>query len=117
MSGLTWLHISDCHQKENEADQQIVLRALVDDIKKRAKISPDLEKVDFIVFSGDVASSGKPDQYRIAQSELFKPILDECGLDISRFFIVPGNHDLDMDEFRMLPADLQRPLNSACVFG
>ncbi|MCX6678181.1 MAG: metallophosphoesterase [Methanothrix sp.] len=119
MSGLTWLHISDCHQIDNKADQvqsanrQIVLRALVDDIKKRAtKISSDLEKIDFIVFSGDVANSGKPHQYRISQGELFKPILEACGLDSSRLFIVPGNHDLDMDEFKTLPEDLQSPLNS-----
>jgi len=119
MSELTWLHISDCHQIENEADpaqfadRQIVLKGLVDDIKKRAtKISPDLDKVDFVVFSGDVANSGKPDQYRIAQRELFQPILEACGLDSSRLLIVPGNHDLDMDDFSTLPADLQKPLNS-----
>ncbi len=116
MSGLTWLHISDCHQINKEADpaefanRQKVLKSLVDDIRNRStKISPDLEKVDFIIFSGDVANSGKPDQYRIAQSELFRPILDACGLDYSRLFIVPGNHDLDIE---MLPADLQRPLKS-----
>lgn len=116
MSGLTWLHISDCHQISKEdnlaefTDRRKVLRALVDDIKERAtKISHDIDKVDFIVFSGDVANSGKPNQYRIAQSELFQPILDACRLDNSRLFIVPGNHDLDMDK---IPADLQRTLES-----
>ena len=119
MSELTWLHISDCHQIESDADsaqfadRQIVLRGLIDDIKKRVmKISPDLDKVDFVVFSGDVANSGKPDQYRIAQRELFQPILKECGLDSSKLLIVPGNHDLDMDKFTTLPEDLQKPLNS-----
>jgi len=31
----------------------------MEDITKRASISPDLAKLDFIVFSGDVAFSGR----------------------------------------------------------
>ena len=112
MSGFTWLHLSDWHQGDEEFDRQVVLEALLKDIRERAKINPSLERVDFIVFSGDVAFSGKPDQYQAAQSQLFQPVLDECDLDTSRLFIVPGNHDLDIDEFQMLPSELLKPLAS-----
>jgi tetratricopeptide (TPR) repeat protein/3',5'-cyclic AMP phosphodiesterase CpdA len=112
MGGLTWLHLSDWHQGENDFDRQVVLSALLKDVRERANISPSLNKIDFIIFSGDVAFSGKPDQYQAAKSQLFQPILDACGLTPSQLFIVPGNHDLDMNLFRYLPGELSKPLTS-----
>ncbi len=112
MSRLTWLHLSDWHQKSKEFDRQVVIAALIQDIKGRMAISPDLERIDFIIFSGDVAFSGKPEEYEAAKTELFDPLLKACGLKPNRLLIVPGNHHLDMDEFKLLPADLSRPLTS-----
>jgi histidyl-tRNA synthetase len=68
--------------------------------------------VDFIVFSGDVAFSGKEHEYDAAVKNLFDPLLEATGLDKSRLFIVPGNHDLDRDAFKYLPSQLQKPLTS-----
>jgi hypothetical protein len=112
MSGLTWLHLSDWHQGEDEFDREVVLDHLLKDIRKRKEINPSLEVVDFVVFSGDLAYSGKPDQYKLAQTQFLQPILDECDLDKNRLFIVPGNHDIDIDEFQMLPSELLKPLTS-----
>ena len=112
VAGLTWLHLSDWHQGGNEFDRQVVLSALLRDIRERAEISPNLEKIDFVIFSGDVALSGKPEQYQTAKEQLFNPLLVACGLGPNQLFIVPGNHDLDMDEFRFLPSDVRRPLTS-----
>ncbi|NIM11894.1 MAG: tetratricopeptide repeat protein [Candidatus Aminicenantes bacterium] len=110
MAGLTWLHLSDWHQKGEEFDRRVVRDELIKDIKERAKIHTSLEKVDFIVFSGDVAFSGKKEEYEAAKEYLFEPVLDAAGLDKSRLFIVPGNHDLDCDLFYLLPEDLKKPL-------
>ncbi|MCP4702172.1 MAG: hypothetical protein GY862_35735, partial [Gammaproteobacteria bacterium] len=52
---ITWLHLSDWHQKGDDFDRKTVRNALLDDIRNRAKISSDLEEIDFMVFSGDVA--------------------------------------------------------------
>lgn len=121
MSGLTWLHLSDWHQKERnsdysdeEFDRKVVLEELIGDIQKRTAISRDLENIDFVVFSGDVAYSGKPDEYELAKAELFTPILEACDLKDhpERLFIVPGNHDLDMDKFYLLPERLKSHLLS-----
>jgi tetratricopeptide (TPR) repeat protein/predicted phosphodiesterase len=115
MGGLTWLHLSDWHQKdkkEKEFDRQVVRDALIRDIKNRTAISQDLEKIDFIVFSGDVAFSGKPEEYEAAKEELFKPLLRACNLSPENLFIAPGNHDLDRAKFGLLPAPLLRPLES-----
>ena len=112
MTGLTWLHLSDWHQKGSEFDRQVVFSALLRDIRERTKINPDLEKIDFVVFSGDVAFSGKPEEYQAAKEQFFQPILDALGLKPNQLFIVPGNHDLDRDEFRLLPRELTKPLAS-----
>jgi 3',5'-cyclic AMP phosphodiesterase CpdA len=110
MAGLTWLHLSDWHQKGMEFDRKVVRDALLEDIKKRRHIHPDLEKLDFIVFSGDLAFSGKKEEYKAAKKYLLDPLLYASGLDISRIFIVPGNHDLDRDSFELLPDGIKKPL-------
>lgn len=82
MAGLTWLHLSDWHQqvqKDGVFDRQVVRDALITDIKERHKIHPDLVKVDFIVFSGDVAFSGKENEYQAAVTHLFEPVLAAAG--------------------------------------
>ena len=111
MTGVTWIHLSDWHQKGKDFDRIVVLRALLKDIRQRTEISPDLEKINFIVFSGDVAYSGKSDEYKAAKELFFQPLLNECGLKPEQLFIVPGNHDLDRDKFDMLPGVLTKPLS------
>jgi tetratricopeptide (TPR) repeat protein/predicted phosphodiesterase len=112
MTGLTWLHLSDWHQKRNEFDRQVVLKALLKDIRERERINPCLQKIDFVIFSGDIAFSGKAEEYQTAKDEFFKPLLDLCRLTAKQLFIVPGNHDLDIDEFEFLPHELTEPLVS-----
>jgi len=112
MTGLTWLHLSDWHQSEMDFDRKIVRDALLYDIKNRAKIDSNLEHIDFIVFSGDVAFSGKSDEYQMIKDNLFEPILNECNIEPDRLFIVPGNHDLDRTKFELLPPSLAKPLES-----
>lgn len=109
MTGLTWLHLSDWHQAERKFNRKVVCDALIKDIKARVEISPHLSKIDFIVFSGDAANAGQHDEYTKATEDLFKPILEACGLCPDRLFIVPGNHDLDRDQ---IPIALSKLLNS-----
>ena len=68
MAKLTWLHLSDWHQKGPDFDRQVVRDALIRDIRQRADIDGSLAKVDFIVFSGDLAFSGKPEEYKAPKS-------------------------------------------------
>jgi predicted phosphodiesterase len=98
MAGLTWLHLSDWHQKGKNLDRKILRDAFIKDIEERIAISPDLTKIDFIIFSGDVAYSGGIDEYKMAKKELFDPLLDATELSPKQLFIVPGNHDMDMSE-------------------
>ncbi|MCK9442408.1 MAG: metallophosphoesterase, partial [Methanothrix sp.] len=112
MVGLNWLHLSDWHQGGSEFDRQVVQKALLKDIQERVKINPELQKIDFVIFSGDVAFSGKAEEYQVAKEQFFQPLLDACGLSPKQLFIVPGNHDLDRNEFELLPRELTKPLAS-----
>ncbi|HLO85793.1 MAG TPA: SIR2 family protein [Nostocaceae cyanobacterium] len=104
MAGITWLHLSDWHQQGiTILDRRVVRDALIRDIEERENISPDLAKIDFIIFSGDVAYSGKKEEYEAAREYLFDPVLKATGLSTKRLFIIPGNHDLDRTAFELLP--------------
>src|SRR5438128_3460167 len=103
MSAVTWLHLSDWHQRGADFDRQVVRDALLEDLRRRTKISPKLEPIDFIVFSGDLAFSGKESEYKTAASEFLEPVLETVQVNRSRLFLVPGNHDLDRQELQLLP--------------
>lgn len=112
MIKLTWLHLSDWHQKGKEFDRDVVRDALLKDFENRAEIALELEKIDFIVFSGDVAQNGKKEEYDEAVEQLFKPLLEKTGLQPEKLFIVPGNHDIDRSKFDRLPYEIASPFNS-----
>ena len=113
MNGLTWLHLSDWHQRGRDFDRTVVRDALVRDIRERVKIDPALAEVDFVIFSGDVAFAGKAEEFQAAKEQLFAPVLEVLGLPPQKLFIVPGNHDLsDQRVKKFLPPDLQKPLEN-----
>jgi hypothetical protein len=112
MKQLAWLHLSDWHERGPDFDRRVVGDALIKDIRDRKRIDPALARVDFVVFSGDLAFSGKPAEYEAARQHLLDPLLDATGLEPDRLFIVPGNHDLSRETIEMLPMELLRPLDS-----
>jgi predicted phosphodiesterase len=108
LSILTWLHLSDWHQKGSDFDRQVVRDALIKDIANRARIHPDLSTVDFIVFSGDLTFSGSDREYVAARRDFLDPVLAATSLDPDKVFCVPGNHDFDREAFELLPWALQQ---------
>jgi predicted phosphodiesterase len=121
MAGLTWLHLSDWHQgseafveynKDQAFNRKLLGKKLEQDILDRTKIDKDLAKIDFFVFSGDVAFSGQAAEYKAAIEQFFTPMLEAAGLDKNRLFIIPGNHDIDHRKFQDLPDDLKHPFSS-----
>lgn len=104
---ITWLHLSDWHQGREDFNRRVVRDALLQDIRKRHELDTRLADIDFVVFSGDVAFSGKAEQYRAVTKELLDPLMEGVGLSASELFVVPGNHDIARDRFELLPAKLQ----------
>lgn len=114
MTDLTWLHISDWHQgfddDQFDCDARDALKtALIDDIENRTALSNDLDKIDLIIFSGDVAYSGRSDEYSVAKREFFIPLLKATNLKPKQLFIVPGNHDLNR---KLISENLRIPLRT-----
>ena len=111
--GLTWLHISDWHQRSDDFDRKIILDALLDEIRNRGKlIGNNVEHIDFVVFTGDIASNAQNSEYEDALRTLIEPLLEATGLKKDRLFIVPGNHDIDRSAFELLPPPLLVPLET-----
>jgi tetratricopeptide (TPR) repeat protein/predicted phosphodiesterase len=102
---VTWLHISDFHIRSGDPyDRDAVLRALVKavaDYRARGR-APDV-----IFATGDIAHSGKAQEYEIAE-RFFDDLLSAAKLNKSHLFVIPGNHDVDRD----LGVGLARTLNS-----
>ncbi|HEU5047546.1 MAG TPA: metallophosphoesterase [Rickettsiales bacterium] len=99
----TWLHISDFHFNTNNYDQDVVLNALIKSIKSSLN---NHTKIDLIFATGDIAFSGKTQEYDAA-TRFFDDLLDVTGLNKERLIIVPGNHDVDRVKGMSLIRSLQ----------
>lgn len=101
MSQLRALHISDLHfHGDNHFDQKIVLNALIKDIAARSKERP----IDIVIFSGDLVNAGTSNEmFSSAHNALVRPILTSAGVSEERFFICPGNHDINREIVRKHP--------------
>lgn len=92
MAILRWLHLSDFHVRASVPwAQDVVLKSLVDDIRDRYCAHPS---VDLLFITGDVAFSGKSEEYRIAD-EFIRSLQAALSIPADRLFIVAGNHDID----------------------
>ncbi len=94
MTRIVILHLSDLHlSKEREADQSIVINALLEDITKN-RLERNLHP-DLVFFSGDLVQAGeKREAFDYAVEKFIRPVLSAADVDTSRFHIVPGNHDI-----------------------
>ncbi len=97
MSTITWLHISDLHFRESQSDDSsVVTNALLTDLSRRADIAQELEKIDLIFITGDLAFSGRSIEYALAHTFL-EELRKITRVPKARLFIIPGNHDVNRD--------------------
>jgi hypothetical protein len=92
----TWLHLSDLHfgllGAGDRHNQSQILAILRDDLSSLDR--QKLPRPDAILVTGDIAWSGKPDQYADASKWLLD-VAHRLDLAPNRIFVVPGNHDVD----------------------
>jgi serine/threonine protein kinase len=69
-------------------------QGLLDDITGQIK-DRGLD-LDFVALTGDVAYAGQPAEYDLA-GRFLRELLAAAGLDRSRLFAVPGDHDVDLE--------------------
>ncbi len=90
---IRWLHLSDFHFQALERwDRRATLTALLKHAEglKERDLAPD-----FVFITGDVAFSGKRKEYEQAE-RFFTALAEKLGVEPrERFFLVPGNHDID----------------------
>ncbi|SDG76968.1 metallophosphoesterase [Janthinobacterium sp. YR213] len=92
---INWLHLSDFHFGKSLYEQKFSAQKLIEHIeqKKSAGIFPD-----FVFITGDIANSGRLDEYDLFNSLIVKKLLEIFGNEfIDRIITVPGNHDLDRE--------------------
>lgn len=99
MRPICWLHISDFHMCQTKAwSQDVVLTALCKDIKERG--DKEGASVDFILATGDLAFSGRADEYAMTAG-FFDAISKASGVAKQKIFCVPGNHDINRETQKM----------------
>ena len=98
MRPIVWLHISDIHMRVSTAwSQDIVLRAMCEDIARKRGEGISF---DFILATGDLAFSGKADEYKLV-AQFFDALSAASGVPKVRIFSIPGNHDIERDRQKM----------------
>ena len=90
------LHLSDVHfgQTDRSGTAWRMRRVLGKAWEKNLDEIGEDGKPDLICFTGDIAYSGQPSEYAEA-TFFFDELLTCLGVDKSRLFVVPGNHDVD----------------------
>jgi predicted phosphodiesterase len=84
------VHISDLHARCEKRDQMAIrTKALLADLESISA------QIDLVVFSGDAAYAGKPEEFQLARDELFDKIVSRLHINRRRIITVPGNHDVD----------------------
>ena len=94
---LTYVHVSDIHFGQEEGSRVFVH----DDVKEcliadtaEVRASERLPKMDGVIVTGDVAFSGKADEYAHAGAWLDR-LTEAIGCQKTDVMVVPGNHDID----------------------
>ena len=88
------LHLSDMHFRENETEIKERASAVRAGVQSRCTVLSSI----IVVFSGDLAYSGKQSQYNIVSAfidHLMGQLRTIPGVEVMGPVIVPGNHDCD----------------------
>lgn len=95
------LHITDFHlNKRTLRDWNDFYK---DSFFEKLRELENENKIDLVVFTGDLLDKGGKDfegaaqGFAVFEEEIISPLLEHLDLDISRFIICPGNHDIERD--------------------
>ncbi|OPJ65746.1 metallophosphoesterase [Clostridium chromiireducens] len=91
---LRWLHLSDLHFKSNDYESKHLRKRLLKYLEKK-KI-----ECDFVAITGDIFYGYNYDKdYLSEMSEFVMSLIQKVNVKSHNLFIVPGNHDLDRDDY------------------
>src|SRR4051812_47098129 len=102
---LKFLHLSDIHfRKASDFDLDKDLRNEIEEDLKR--IIPKTGHLDAILVGGDVAFSGKNEEYEVAY-EWLRKVCGLIGCLEENVLTVPGNHDVERDKICPILQEVQ----------
>lgn len=94
---MLFLHLSDIHFQypacatpETDPERPYRTRLLQDARARVVQLGP----VDAILVGGDVAYSGRPEEYQAARKWILE-LADACNCAEAQIYVIPGNHDVD----------------------
>ena len=92
---IRWLHLSDFHVGRDDYAGRKLFEYIHTHVEARVRagFTPDL-----VFVSGDLANKGKTEEHSAFWWEFAVPLLDRAGLDETRLFVIPGNHDVERGE-------------------
>jgi predicted phosphodiesterase len=97
---ISFIHLSDIHFGQEKGGEIIihedVKNRLIDDVATMVGMLPG-KKMTGIIITGDIAFSGKREEYRKAATWLDRVANAAC-CEITDIQVVPGNHDIDRTE-------------------
>lgn len=98
MPSLRILHISDLHargdrEKDDAWRRNRVLNGTAWQDNLRELVDPE-RPFDLVCFTGDIADWGKQEEYA-ATTPFIRGLCDTLKVPLDRFFVVPGNHDIN----------------------
>jgi predicted phosphodiesterase len=92
----------------DEWSQDVILRAMT---KSIAQARTEGRTLDFVLVTGDLAFSGKPNEYELVKGFL-NAISEASGVPREKFFCVPGNHDVDREKQKLCFVGARQQLTS-----
>ena len=93
MSMINILHISDLHYSHDNTEQKEFITTFLQDIESNSW--KNLCK--FVVFSGDIVASPTKENFAGVKEFFIMPLLNILDLPTDKFFLVPGNHECDIE--------------------
>jgi predicted phosphodiesterase len=95
---IAFIHLSDIHFTSNSGDRYDVdndlRKELLFDISGNLKTH--IKEINGILVCGDIAFSGKPEEYTTA-NDFLNQVCEALSLSESRVYCVPGNHDINQE--------------------
>jgi predicted MPP superfamily phosphohydrolase len=107
------LHVSDLHiSGEIIRDQRVVLKALFKDISETVTREGPF---NLVFFTGDLIAQGQysQDNVKLAVTEFVEPLIRAAAIKKEHFFIVPGNHDINLKHQSKILAAALRQLDDS----
>jgi 3',5'-cyclic AMP phosphodiesterase CpdA len=108
------LHLSDLHLRNDKKWSTI---PILEEAKQLILEKADEENIDLVAITGDIANSGKAEEYDQALSWLSSLCLSSSGLNLQRdqLLLVPGNHDVDRSQIGPVASSIEDTLRNAAT--